>query len=265
MSEEQTQEAENLEVVADNNPSESPTEEPTTAPEPVEETGGDEASTSEPREESVEEGESVTSKSRSAQGRIKELVDERNNLRQQLDQYIDQSQFDLHAQGANSQLEDEFDIQPGQELTVEQMKEMLSKAEQRGESRAAGLVDMKFAQREALDKVRKGSRKALKEFPVLDPNNKEGFNKELSDAITGVISDKVRSNINTDVFTEVQKLMKPYEKAIQQASAREKETMAKQIAETASRPSSKDAPKQAQDRPKTWQDIENEVGVVRNY
>lgn len=266
--------AENQEAVADNSPAASPAEEPTTAPETeAPEVESEPASSDETREVS-EEGEGV--KKRSAEKRIHELVKERNsakaqsaNLSKQLSELTDRYRYNSDNLGGYPQQPSQPiapEIQPGEELTLEEYNQRLKQAQQRGEQeglrRADQLVQLRLAQRENLDRINREASESINKYEVLDPKSNK-FDPELSDAVTKTVREIVQANPNASVKKTVERLMKPFERSVTRLQAEATETAARQVSEQASRPTPAVAQENSKDISKmSWKEIEHKTGIV---
>lgn len=242
---------------------ETPAVEEQTPTEPQEESEETSASTEQTEEESTGEEEQPVTNKRSAEGRIKQLVGERDSLKKQLESYTENSRY-VSANDFSQEQQDMLDVNPGEELTVEEYKKRLQQAEERGASRAQSLVQLEMARQRRLDQIDRDIHKVEDDFPQLNPDS-DDYDPDLSKAVTKALKQMVNNDINTDVYKEVEGFMKPYQRARKSISAEEKKEAAKQIAESASRPSSPSVPKSGQEGKKTWKDIEKEVGIVRPY
>ncbi|MBM3120116.1 MAG: hypothetical protein FJ006_11345 [Chloroflexi bacterium] len=145
-------------------------------------------------------------------------------------------------------------VEPGTEISPEQYQTDVLKT-------ADGLVTLKLKQFEAINRINDEAVEALKVYPALDPES-ESFNRELSDSVTEAVEAHVKANpYSASVKKFVDKLMKPYEKAVTKEVGQVTEKLAKQVSETALRPTSV---KQGEkpDSEKTIAELENELGVV---
>ena len=122
-------------------------------------------------------------------------------------------------------------VEPGEEITPEQYEiDIMRKAD--------ALVQLRWKQKESLDRINLGAQSAIKTYPQLDPES-ESFDRELSDSVTEAVEGYISKNIyNADVKKFVYKLMKPYNRAVTKEVGKVSETIAKQASETALRPTS---------------------------
>jgi hypothetical protein len=226
---------------------ESPTtEEPT---EEVEETVEPEASgtTEEPTE--TEE-----KPKKGFQSRVKELVKERDEAKEQA-QSLAQRLEELTGSVEPIQGQYTPQYEPGTEVTPEQYQQDVTRT-------ADSLVQLRLKQSEAVNRINNESRDAIRKYPELDPDS-ESFNKELSDSITEAVEAHVKVNpYSASVSTIVDKLMKPYKGAVSKEVGQATENIAKQVSETALRPTSvKSGEKTAKE--KSIAELEQELGIVQ--
>jgi len=263
----------NQEAVADNSPTASPAEETNTAPE-VEEPEAEQGSAI-PSEAEGEPTEGEGVKSRSAQGRIRKLVQERNraeqersNLQEQLRQMTDRRRYGSESiEGLpQQQVQIPPEIQAGQEYTVDEINEHLNRARQIGEQNALrqadSLVKIRLAQQENLNRIDHEARESMTKYEALNPKS-EHYDPDLSDIVTRATRDALKVNTHLSVKKYVDMLMKPYLKGVTKAQADATETAARQVSEQANRPT----PAVGQNGEKSieemsLEEIEKKVGVV---
>ena len=157
--------------------------------------------------------------------------------------------------------------QEGQEVPVEQLQRDVT-------STADAIVNLRIKQNNAVNQIGNDARDALSKYPELDPKREE-FNQELSEAIYEAVEKEstilsydnygkpVRTvNVEADVSKVVDRLMKPYHRAVNKEVGQVTENIAKQVSETALRPPSvRKQEKPAED--KTIAGLEEELGVVQ--
>lgn len=263
----------NQEAVADNSPTASPAEETNTAPE-VEEPEAEQGSAI-PSEAEGEPTEGEGVKSRSAQGRIRKLVQERNraeqersNLQEQLRQMTDRYRYVPESTGGfpQEQVQEPSGIQAGQEYTIDEINERLNQAQQRGEQTALrhadNLVRIRLAQQENLNRIDREARESIDKYEVLNPKS-EHYDPDLSDIVTRATRDALSANPQLSVKKYVERLIKPYLKGVTRAQAEATESAARQVSEQASRPTPAVGENREKDANKmSWQEIEKKVGIV---
>jgi dsRNA-specific ribonuclease len=122
--------------------------------------------------------------------------------------------------------------QDGQEIGVDQVQQDLTKT-------ANAIVDIKIKQNNAINRINNEAMDAVRKYPQLDPDNKEAFNKKLSDSVTKAVEAHVRANpYEASVKQFVDELMEPYLEAVTKEVGQVNENIAKQVSETALRPTS---------------------------
>lgn len=207
---------------------------------------------------------------RSAKGRIRELVSERDSLKEKVDSLSERlNQF---TDGFNSQPNmgglPQVDVQEGETITPERYQQDVAKA-------ASTAAFLQIKQKETVDRINKESYDAIKKFPELDPDS-DKFDKDLSDSITEAVESQVKVVTGYDNYGRplyglnpsasplkiVEKLMKPYRKSISSEVASSQEELTKQVAQTAMRPTPA-APKQEKTaKDMSIQELEAKLGKV---
>lgn len=144
-------------------------------------------------------------------------------------------------------------VEPGSELTPEQYQADVARA-------ADSIVQLRMKQKEVLDKVNNESRDAIKSHPKLDPSSGE-FDRELSESISSATLALISRNPTASVKKFVDSLMKPYERSVAREVGEASEKMAKQVSETALRPTSvQEQGKSVAE--KTLKEMEDDLGIV---
>lgn len=145
-------------------------------------------------------------------------------------------------------------VTEGQEITPEQYQTDVAKT-------AKAQVDLAIAQNNAVNRINNESNEAVRKYPQLDPNSDQ-FDKELSDTVTEAVEAHVRVNpYSASVSKFVDKLMKPYERAVTKEVGKASENIAKQVSESALRPNSVRQPEKNATE-KSIAELEQELGVV---
>lgn len=188
--------------------------------------------------------------------RIHKLVDERDrekeraeSLAKQVEDLVTQLSGGSHKQDNNFQPT----IEPGAEITPEQYQNDINR-------RADSIVQLRLEQNRVIDNINKETQESLREYPELDPAS-EIFDKDLSDAITASVKAQVTANPTSSVKKLVTQLMKPYKKAVEKNVAAQTETITKQVAETALRPSQVKGEEKAFET-LTIEEMEKQLGKV---
>ncbi|MBU2346622.1 MAG: hypothetical protein KJ888_20725 [Gammaproteobacteria bacterium] len=144
--------------------------------------------------------------------------------------------------------------QPGQEISPEQLQKDVT-------ATANAIVELRLKQNNAINRIGNESKDTVRKYSQLDPEN-ENFDKELSETVTEATEAYVRSQPYTaSVSKFVDRLMKPYLGSVTKEVGKATENIAKQVSETALRPTSVRKPeKEAMD--KTIAELEQELGIV---
>jgi len=218
------QKAENEEVVVDDL-TESPAVEPETTPEAT------------PQGEEPKEILEVTPSESEArpdvkpvEKRIHQLVDERDREKARAESLAQQvenltSQFN-EPQGHNPV---QTQVEPGAEITPEQYRQDVA-------AQAQAITQMELQKERIINNVNKEATESMKAHPELDPSSQD-FDKELSDTITDSVKAQIQVNPQASVRKLVDRLMKPYTRAVERKVAESTETITKQASESALRPS----------------------------
>lgn len=192
------------------------------------------------------------------QSRVKELVKERDEAKEQaqsLAQRLEELTGEVSPTGQEiPQYTPQYE--PGSEVTPEQYQQDVTRT-------ADSLVQLRLKQSEAVNRINNESRDAIRKYPELDPDDKEHFNRELSDSITEATEHYVKSNpYSASVTKFVDKLMTPYKRAVSKEVGQATENIAKQVSSAALRPTSvKSGEKTASE--KSIAELEAELGVVQ--
>lgn len=196
-------------------------------------------------EETVVETEPKVPK-KGANARIGELVGEVKSLKQRLAEVTAPSETPSY----NNQA-----INLDAEVTPEQYRQHVLQT-------ASNMVDLKMKQSEAISRIATESQEVMRAYPQLDPDNKELFDRELSETISEAIEAQVKLNpYSASVKKFADRLMKPFNKAVSNGVAQEKETITKQVSESALRPTSIRTPeKTAADL--SIAELEAKLGIV---
>lgn len=181
--------------------------------------------------ENQDEGEGEAKNS--SKNRIHELAGEKN-LAQAETRVKDAQLRSLQEQLAGDDGDDAAmpqlpQLQPGEEISPEQYQQHVVQT-------ANALVDLKLKQRDNAVRIKGELGDAMTEYAELNPKAKDGFDPELSNAITGAVGAYIKANPTGNVKKYIDGLMKPYQKAIARGVTKQQETVAKQVSETALRP-----------------------------
>ena len=199
-------------------------------------------------EEVVEETDKKEPK-KGAENRIRELNGEVKSLKQRL-QEITGGNGEIPTQ----QFAPQVDLDA--EVTPEQYRQHVLQ-------QADAIVQLRMKQSESLNRIANESAEVERKYPQLDPDN-EAFDKELSETITEAIEAQIKLNpYTTSVKSIADRLMKPFMKAVNNGVAQEKETIARQVSETALRPTAvRKQEKSASE--KSIAELEAELGIIQS-
>jgi uncharacterized coiled-coil protein SlyX len=237
----------NQNVGEEANVSTTPVEEPKA---PVEETKPEGEVATEPKEE--ESKEEVPAK-KGAEARIRELNSRAKSAEEKVQSLSEQ--LENLTRGVTPQGNQPYtpQVAPGNEISPEQYQSDVVRA-------ADGLVQIRLNQFKIVENINREASLAIKDHPELDPESDQ-FDKELNDSVTEATLAYAKSNPTGSVRKFVDKLMKPYKRSLTKEVAKESEIIAKQVSQTALRPTpSKNTEKSHQD--KSIEELEKELGVV---
>lgn len=147
-------------------------------------------------------------------------------------------------------------VQDGQEISAEQYQSDITRT-------ADALVEMKIKQNNAINRINNESSEVIRKYPQLDPDSSE-FNPKLSNAITKATEAQVRANpYSASVKDIVDEMMEPYLGSINKEVGKVTENIARQVSETALRPTSiRKGEKTAAE--KSIAELEAELGIVQS-
>lgn len=183
-----------------------------------------------------------------AEKRIRELNGQVKSLKQRLSE-ISNGNGEIPTQEFAPQ------VDLGSEVTPEQYRQHVLQE-------ADAVVQLRMKQSESLSRIQSESSSVMRKYPQLDPES-DSFDKELSETVTDAIEAQVKLNpYSTSVSSIADKLMKPFIKAVNNGVAQEKETIARQVSETALRPTNvRKQEKSASE--KSIAELEAELGVIQ--
>jgi hypothetical protein len=244
-------------TMALNDTAEEEVSEPTT---PVDETKATEEVV-ETNEEAAAESEEETTETEESQkkgfsARVRELSHEKNQERARADS-LEKKIAELRSQlGSGTNVPYTPQVQPGQEVSPEQYNNDVQRY-------ASSIVDLKMQQERILNRLDKEATDAIREYPELDPDIKnEKFNSELSEVITTAALSYAKTNPLDSLKLFIDKMMKPYNKAVIREVGEERENLAKQVSQSAVRPTSiRGNEKKAAE--KSIAELEAELGVFQ--
>lgn len=207
-------------------------------------------------EEASEQVETEGEPKKGAQSRIKELAKERDEARLKAQSLADKLAEITGSQQPQGDSPYMPQYQPGEEIDPERLQQDVLKT-------ADAMVTLRIKQNDAVNRINNESRDAIRAFPQLDPES-ESFDKELSETITEAVEAQVRLNpYSASVKNIVGKLMKPYQRAVDNGVSQATENIAKQVSETALRPTSvRKEEKSASDL--SIAELERKLGIVNS-
>lgn len=153
-------------------------------------------------------------------------------------------------------------VAPGEDIDVNELNRRIQAREQNLLKQADARSELRQRQTEAIARHNSESKAAIQKYPQLNPDS-DSFDPELSESITEATENLIKSNpYSASVEKFVDKLMKPYSRAVAKEVGKVTENVAKQVSETALRPTSI----RKQEKPATEKSIaelEQELGIVQ--
>lgn len=126
---------------------------------------------------------------------------------------------------------------------------------------ANALVDLKIKQNDAIHRISSETAQVVRDYPQLDPESDQ-FDKELSDSVTEATLAYVQGQPYTASPKKyVDKLMKPYLRAVTKEVGKVSENLAKQVSQTATRPTAVSTAGGKSDAEKSIKELEAELGI----
>lgn len=146
-------------------------------------------------------------------------------------------------------------VEPGSEISPEQYRNDVGR-------QADAIVTLRLKQQETLNKIKSESVDAVRAYPELDPES-DSFNKDLSDTVTEAVEAHVRADpYKSSVRGFVDRMMKPYQRAVNKEVGKASENLAKQVSESALRPTQMKSPNKGANE-KSIAELEAELGVIQ--
>ena len=206
----------------------------------------------EPEQQKEVQAEPAQEEKKGATQRIRELSQQKKAGDEQIKSL--QTRIDELTQPPEEQ--SEISVQPGSEISPEQYKQDVTKT-------ADSIVKLRMKQFEAETRIKSETVDSIKTYPQLDPASAE-FDQELSDTVTEAVEAHVRVNpYNATVKKFVDRLMKPYGKAIEKEVGEATEKIAKQVSEAAVRPTSVRKTEKTADE-MTVAELEAKLGILNS-
>lgn len=153
-------------------------------------------------------------------------------------------------------------VTPGEEIDADELNRRLADREHKILQRADALSQLRSKQAEAVNRINNEATEVVKLYPELDPDD-DNFDEELSNSITEAVEGYVSKNpYDAKVRQYVDKLMKPYKRAVTKEVGKVTENLAKQVSETALRPTSiRQEEKKSEDM--TPEELEEKLGIIQ--
>ena len=215
---------------------------------PVPEAPIEEAAEAEPQEQPEEQEEQ-----KGADQRIREL-NHRAKVAEEQARSLQERVAELTQASSTEQYTP--NVQPGEEITPERYTQDVTKT-------ADSIVNLRMKQYEAETRIKSETDQVTKDYPQLRKGSSD-FDPELSDTITEAVEAHIRVNpYSASVKKFVDKLMKPYKQAVDKEVGQATEKIAKQVSETALRPTSVRKQEKTANE-KSIAELEAELGVVNS-
>jgi hypothetical protein len=147
-------------------------------------------------------------------------------------------------------------VEPGTEISPEQYRQDVAR-------QADSIVTLRLKQQEAINRIKSESVESVRKYPELDPES-EDFNKELSDTVFDATEAFISKNpYSASVSKFVDRLMKPYQRAVTSEVGKATENLAKQVSQAALKPTQiRKEEKSTAD--KSIAELEAELGIVNS-
>ncbi len=153
-------------------------------------------------------------------------------------------------------------VADGEEITIAELNRRQTEREQKMFRNTEALITLKQKQTDAINRINSEASDMIRAYPELDPDN-ESFNRELSDTVTEAVEALVKADpYKASVKGFVAKLMKPYKGAVAKEVGEATENLAKQVSETALRPTPSLKAGEKSDSELTTTELENKYGVI---
>lgn len=126
---------------------------------------------------------------------------------------------------------------------------------------AMSAAQLLIKQNNAINRINQEAKEAVQKYAQLDPDS-ELFDKELSDSVTEATEALVRANPYTASPKKfVDSMMKPYLRSVTKEVGKVTENLAKQVSETATRPTSVSTKGGKANHEKSIEELEAELGI----
>ena len=202
-----------------------------------------EQTTEDTSEEASEQVETAGEPRRGAQARIKEL-NQRAKAAEAKAQSLEEKIAELTSPvGLQDNYQPQFNptepiVAEGEEISVAELNQRIAQRDQRLLQQASANSELRIKQTEAVNRINTEANAVIRKYPQLDPES-ENFDRELSDSITEATEAYVKSQpYSASPIKFVDRLMKPYERAVAKEVGQATANIAKQVTEAALRPTS---------------------------
>lgn len=126
-------------------------------------------------------------------------------------------------------------VNPGEEVTLEELNRRQAEREQKLLSQAAQIGNLQAQQALTLERINREAKELTRKYDVLDPNS-DHFDRDLSDSVTEAAEAYVRANPTKSLEEFVDKQMRLFKRAERKQAKAEKAEVSKQQSQTAVRP-----------------------------
>lgn len=220
---------------------------------------------SEGSQDTTQSVEQPTRKVSGAEKRIHEVIDERDEARQEAEtlrakiseltqdwQYTPSPQYGAQAQNTPAD-----SANYGEERTLTE-----AELERRIAERASTITQLALEREKIVNRINNEAEEALKSYPQLDPKS-DKYDPELNGVITDAVHAKVKGNPSLSVKKLVDTYMKPYLKSVENAVEDRKAEINDAVISATLRPSPVPAPAAKQAKDMTIEELEAKLGKVR--
>lgn len=153
-------------------------------------------------------------------------------------------------------------VRDGEEIDVNELNRRISEREQRLLQQADARAELRSRQNEAVTRINSEAHQAINEYPELDSDS-ESFDPELSETITEATIAYIKSNPYTASPKKfVDKLMRPYKRAVTKEVGKASENIARQVSQAALRPTGVSTSGKKDDKDLSVEELEQKYGVV---
>lgn len=209
--------------------------------------------------------ETEESQKKGASQRIRELANQKNEYKQKYESLVQQMEkLTSSAQPTigPAEVADEPIIKPGEEIDGLELDKRLRSREASTVQKAMAAAQLVSKQNEVVSRINSEAQEALKKYPELDPDS-ESFDPDLSESVTEAVLAHAKADpYNASPKKFVDRMMRPYKQAVAKEVGQATENIAKQVSETALRPTTiRKVEKSATE--KSIAELEKDLGVVQ--